>query len=93
MPASYANDKQKILVRLRKMEGQLKGIRKMVEEDKYCVDILNQLYSIIAGTQKVAAIIMKDHIQGCVMNAVTHNGHSDDYINELVEVVERYTRK
>ncbi len=90
---SYASDKERILLRLRKMEGQLKGIRKMVEQDKYCVDVLNQLYSIIAGTQKVAAIIMKDHIQGCVKDAITRNDRSDDYVNELVEVVERYTRK
>jgi DNA-binding FrmR family transcriptional regulator len=65
----------------------------MVEEDKYCVDVLNQLYSIIAGTQKVATIILRDHINGCVRNALTHNGHGDDYVNELVQVVERYTRK
>lgn len=90
---SYAGDKEKILLRLRKMEGQLKGIRRMVEQDKYCVDVLNQLYSIIAGTQKVATIIMRDHIQGCVKNAITRDDHSDDYVNELVEVVERYTKR
>ncbi|MBI4303237.1 MAG: metal-sensitive transcriptional regulator [Chloroflexi bacterium] len=90
---SYVSDKEKILLRLRKMEGQLKGIRRMVEEDKYCIDVLNQLYSIIAGTQKVAAIIMKDHIQGCVKDAINRNDHSDDYVNELVEVVERYTKR
>jgi len=90
---SYLSDKEKILLRLRKMEGQLKGIRKMVEQDKYCVDVLNQLYSIIAGTQKVAAIIMKDHIQGCVRDAINRNDHSDDYVNELLEVVERYTKR
>jgi CsoR family transcriptional regulator, copper-sensing transcriptional repressor len=91
--ASYTEDKEKILLRLRKMEGQLKGIQKMVEEDKYCVDVLNQLYSIIAGTQKVATIILRDHIQGCVRDAITRNSHGDDYVKELVEVVERYTRK
>ena len=90
---SYLRDKEKILLRLRKMEGQLKGIHKMVEEDKYCVDVLNQLSSVIAATQKVAAIIMKDHIKGCVKDAIIRNDHSDDYVNELVEVVERYTRR
>ena len=90
---SYLNDKENILLRLRKMEGQLKGIQKMVEQDKYCVDVLNQLNSIIAATQKVAAIIMKDHIKGCVKDAITRNDHSDDYINEPVEVVERFSRK
>ena len=90
---SYVRDKENILIRLRKMEGQFKGIQKMVEQDKYCVDVLNQLYSIIAGTQKVATIILKDHIQGCVKDAVTRNDRAEDYVNELVEVVERYTRK
>lgn len=90
---SYVSDKDKILIRLKKMEGQLRGIRRMVEQDKYCVDVLNQLYSIIAGTQKVAAIIMKDHIQGCVKDAIARNNNSEDYVNELVEVVERYTKR
>ena len=90
---SYVKDKQEILVRLRRMEGQLKGIQKMVEEDKYCVDVLNQLSSIIAATQKVAAIIMTDHIKGCVRDALTRNENSEEYVNELVSVVERFTRK
>ncbi|MDP2920156.1 MAG: metal-sensitive transcriptional regulator [Dehalococcoidia bacterium] len=91
--SSYEKDKREILVRLRRMEGQLKGIQKMVEEDKYCVDILNQLSSIIAATQKVSNIIMKDHIKGCVRNALATNQNSDEHVNELVEVVERFTRK
>jgi len=86
-------DKKEILVRLRRMEGQLKGIQKMVEEDKYCVEVLNQLSSIIAASQKVATIIMKDHIQGCVRDALTHNNHSDEHVNELISVIERFTKK
>jgi len=90
---SYTKDKQAILIRLRRMEGQLKGIQKMVEDDKYCVDVLNQLSSIIAATQKVATIIMRDHIKGCVRDALTRNENSDDYVNELIEVIERYTKR
>lgn len=89
---SYVKDRQEILVRLRRMEGQLKGIQKMVEEDRYCVDVLNQLSSIIAATQKVATIIMKDHIKGCVRDALTRNENSDEYVNELVSVVERFAK-
>ncbi|MDO8567196.1 MAG: metal-sensitive transcriptional regulator [Dehalococcoidales bacterium] len=91
--SSYASDREEILLRLRKMEGQLKGIHKMVEEDKYCVDVLNQLSSIIAAAQKVAAIILKDHIQGCVNDALARSERSEDYVKELVEVVERYAKK
>ena len=90
---SYLDDKERILLRLKKMEGQIRGISRMIENDKYCVDVLNQLSSVIAGTNKVAAIIMKDHIKGCVRDAIVRNDHSDEYVNELVEVVERYTRK
>ena len=74
------------------MEGQIKGIERMVEEDRYCVDVLNQLSSVIAASQKVAAIIMKDHIKGCVREALTRNEHSDEYINELVSVVEQFNK-
>ena len=88
---SYVKDKQDILVRLRRMEGQLKGIQRMIEEDKYCIDVLNQLSSIIAATQKVSAIILRDHIRGCVRDALGRNEHSDEYVNELVGVVERFT--
>jgi DNA-binding FrmR family transcriptional regulator len=90
---SYLKDKQEILVRLRRMEGQLKGIQRMIEQDKYCVDVLNQLSSVIAATQKVAAILLQDHIRGCVRDALSGDEHGDDYVNELVTVVERFIRK
>ena len=75
------------------MEGQIKGIRKMVENGEYCVDVLNQLSSIMGATQKVANIIMKDHIKGCVREALTKNEHSEEKVDELVSVVEKFTRK
>ncbi len=90
---SYSKNKKEILVRLRRMEGQLKGIQRMVDEGKYCVDVLNQLSSVIAATHKVSAIILKDHIRGCVRDALTRDEHGDDYVNELVAVVERFTGK
>jgi len=90
---SYAQDKQQILLRLRRMEGQLKGIQKMVEQDKYCVDVLNQLSSIIAATQKVATIIMTDHIKGCVREALTSGEKSEERVDELVGVVERFAKR
>ncbi len=90
---SYAKDKSAILARLRRIEGQLKGIQRMIEEDKYCVDVLYQLSSVSAATQKVAAIILQDHIRGCVRDALSRGDHGDDYVNELVTVIERFTKK
>ena len=91
--SSYMKDKQEVLVRLRRMEGQLKGIQRMVEEDKYCVDVLNQMSSIVAASHKVVAIIMKDHIQGCVREALTRDERSEDYIKELVAVIGKFTAR
>ncbi len=90
---SYVKDKREILVRLRRMEGQLKGIQQMVEEDRYCVDVLNQLSSVIAATQKVAAIILQDHIRGCVRDALTRDERSDELVDELVTVIGRFTSR
>ncbi len=90
---SYTEDTQDIVIRLRRMEGQLKGIRKMVENGEYCVDVLNQLSSIMAATQKVANIIMKDHIKGCVRDALTRNENSEEKVDELISVVEKFTKK
>jgi len=91
--ASYVKDKKEILLQLRRIEGQIKGIQRMVEMDKYCVDVLNQLSSVIAATQKVAAIVLRDHIQGCLRDALTRNEHSDEYMDELLTVIERFTFK
>ena len=65
----------------------------MVETDQYCVDVLNQLYSIISATEKLAGIILKNHIQGCVKDALVRSDRSEDYVNELISVVTRYARK
>jgi len=89
---SYVEDKQEILIRLRRMEGQLKGIQRMIEEDRYCVDVLSQLSSITAASRKVAVIMLRDHIRGCVRDALRRDDRSDDYVNELLTVVERATK-
>ena len=91
--SSYGNDKPGILARLRRMEGQLKGIQRMVEEDRYCVDVLNQLSSVIAATQRVAGIILQNHIRGCVNDALIRDEHGDGHIDELMTIIERFTRK
>jgi len=90
---SYTKDTKNVVVRLNRMEGQIRGIKKMVENGEYCVEVLNQLSSIMSATQKVANIIMKDHIKGCVRDALAKNEDSEEKVDELVEVVEKFTRK
>src|SRR5688500_16786370 len=85
---SYAHDKAKILARLRRMEGQVRGVQRMIDEDKYCVDVLTQISSIIAAARAIGLLVLEDHIRGCVMNA-----HDDEVmISELTDAIERFTR-
>lgn len=90
---SYAADKTKILNRLRRMEGQLRGIQKMVEEDQYCVDVLTQLSAVISAARGTGMVILEDHIRGCVMGTC-HHGHEsqEEILTELTEAIERFTR-
>lgn len=85
---SYRQDKDRILARLRRMEGQVRGVQRMVEEDKYCVDILTQLSSIIAAARGIGLVLLEDHIRGCVINAEDKEAS----IQELTEAIERFTK-
>lgn len=89
--SSYSADKEKILSRLKRIEGQLRGIQRMVKEDKYCVDILVQISSVLGATQRVGFIILDDHIKGCIRNALI-NGDGEASVQELIDVIERFAK-
>jgi len=89
--SSYEKDKQKIQQRLRRIEGQLRGIQKMIDEDKYCIDILTQLSSVIAATQKVGLVVLQDHINGCLKDALI-NKDGQVKIDEMIKVVDRFIK-
>jgi len=62
-------DKEKLRNRLRRIEGQVRGVQRMVEEEAYCVDILTQISSYIAASEKVASLVLRDHMEHCVREA------------------------
>ena len=90
---SYAKDKDKIQARLRRMEGQVRGVQRMVDEDQYCVDILTQLSAVIAAARQAGLLILDDHIRGCILGTCGH-GHEDqeEMLSELSGAIERFTR-
>jgi DNA-binding FrmR family transcriptional regulator len=90
---SYAHDKAKILARLRRMEGQVRGVQRMVEEDRYCIDVLTQLSAVIAAARQTGLLVLEDHVRGCVLGTCRH-GHEDqeEIVEELTEAIERFTR-
>ncbi|MCL4367982.1 MAG: metal-sensitive transcriptional regulator [Actinobacteria bacterium] len=90
--ASYVHDKAKLLARLRRIEGQVRGLQKMIDEEQYCVDVLTQVSSVNAALQKVGMIVLEDHIQGCVRTAIAQGDDGNRAVTELIDVVERFAK-
>lgn len=85
---------EKELVRLRRIEGQIRGVQKMIEEKRYCVDILTQLASIVGAIKGVEENILERHLKGCVYQSFT-KGNKDDKaqkVNEVIEVLKKFRR-
>ena len=74
------------LPRLNRIEGQVKGIKKMIEEKRYCVDILTQLKAVGSALKKVEHNVLKDHVQGCLKSAIK-SGNELDIQNKLDEIM------
>ncbi len=85
---SYTKDKPQLIRRLRRIEGQVRGIARMVEREEYCVDILQQTAALRAAIDAVALLILEDHISGCVRTAA-EQGEVDAYVDEVLDVVRR----
>ena len=87
----YAEDKEKVLVGLRRIEGQVRGLAKMVEEDRYCIDVLTQVAAVRAALERVSLILLEDHIGHCVADAI-QSGDATEKVKELSAAVERMVR-
>ncbi|WDP92201.1 MAG: metal-sensitive transcriptional regulator [Desulfobacter sp.] len=84
--------KKEASARLKRIEGQVRGIAKMVDNEKYCIDIINQITAAEKALNGVAKIIMKRHVESCVTTAI-QQGQGQEKINELIETVYKYSKK
>ena len=85
---SYSKDKSQLVRRLARIEGQVRGITRMIEREEYCVDILQQTSALRAAVDSLAVLVLEDHVQGCVRTAA-EQGNADKYVEEVVDVVRR----
>ena len=85
---SYSRDKAQLVRRLSRIEGQVRGIARMIEREEYCVDILQQTAALRAALDAVSILILEDHVQGCVRTAA-ERGEADKYVDEIIDVVRR----
>jgi DNA-binding FrmR family transcriptional regulator len=80
------------IARLRRIEGQIRGVQRMIEEERYCIDILNQLQAVEAALKRVEANILRKHLQGCVSAAVRTGSEreQDAKLDEIVKLLFRF---
>jgi DNA-binding FrmR family transcriptional regulator len=90
-PSVVQPDKAALLKRLNRIEGQVRGVAKMVEEDRYCVDILTQIAAIQAALDALAMRLLASHTNGCVRSAI-RSGDGDAAVDELMDLVRRFAR-
>ncbi|HET9442346.1 MAG TPA: metal-sensitive transcriptional regulator [Acidimicrobiales bacterium] len=86
----YDMSKDELLKRLRRVEGQVRGVAQMVEQDRYCIDVLTQISAATKALQSVAVGMFDDHLRHCVVDAVAAGGReADEKLNEATAAVER----
>ncbi len=89
---SYTEDKPALLTRMRKIEGQAKGIQQMIESDRYCIDIVQQLSALSSATDEVSLRILESHIEGCVTEAI-RSEQGEGHIRELMTTIRKAMKR
>ena len=85
---AYTKDRGELLNRLSRIEGQVRGIARLVADEAYCLDILQQVEAMTAAADSVALLLLEDHIDGCLAHAI-ETGQGEPYVTEVMTVVRR----
>jgi DNA-binding FrmR family transcriptional regulator len=85
---SYTKDRQELLNRLRRIEGQARGLQRLVDEEAYCLDLLQQVQALTAAADQVGLLLLEDHISGRLTHAI-EAGEGQPYVDEVLAAVRR----
>jgi len=90
----YTPHKAQLLKRLARIEGQVRGIARMIEDDRYCIDVLTQLSAVETAVEAVAMKVLEDHVEHCVAGALASGdkAQADEKSRELLEAVQRFAK-
>jgi CsoR family transcriptional regulator, copper-sensing transcriptional repressor len=89
----YTDNRDQILLRLRRIEGQVRGVHRMVEQDTYCIDVLTQVSAATRALESVALLLLDDHLSHCVAHAVAEGGEvADEKLKEASAAIARLVR-
>ncbi|MGM0445525.1 MAG: metal-sensitive transcriptional regulator [Bacillota bacterium] len=93
MNSICGKEKNDLLVRLKRIEGQVRGLQRMINEEKYCVDILTQVVAVRGALKQVGLKVLEDHIHGCVQTVMQGDDEekNQEIINELMNVMAKFT--
>jgi CsoR family transcriptional regulator, copper-sensing transcriptional repressor len=85
---AYTKDRRLLMNRLKRIEGQARGLQRLVGEEAYCLDVLQQVEALTAAADQVALLLLEDHIEGCLTHAV-QTGQGQPYVDEVMTLVRR----
>ena len=90
--ALCGEDHPKLIARINRIEGQVRGLKKMVEEDRDCLQVLKQIAAASGALRSLGAVILEDHLKGCVANAIQTQDNESELISEVVEIFNKFSK-
>jgi DNA-binding FrmR family transcriptional regulator len=90
--ALCGDDHPKLIARINRIEGQVRGLKKMVEEDRDCLQVLKQIAAASGALRSLGSVILEDHLKGCVATAIQTQGNESELISEVVEIFNKFSK-
>ncbi len=90
--ALCGEDHGKLIARINRIEGQVRGLKKMVEQDRDCLQVLKQVAAASGALRSLGAVILEDHLKGCVATAIKTQDHEDELIDQVVELFNKFSK-
>lgn len=90
--ALCGEDHAKVIARINRIEGQVRGLRKMVVNDRDCLQVLKQIAAASGALRSLGSVILEDHLKGCVATAIQTNGNDSKLITEVVEIFNKFSK-
>jgi DNA-binding FrmR family transcriptional regulator len=86
------DDHPKLIARINRIEGQIRGLKKMVETDRECLQVLKQIAAASGALRSLGSVILEDHLKGCVATAIQAQDNESELISEVVEIFNKFSK-
>jgi DNA-binding FrmR family transcriptional regulator len=90
--ALCGDDHSKVIARINRIEGQIRGLKKMVEEDRYCLEVIDQIYAASGALKSLGLVILEDHLKGCVTESIRSSENQDELIGQVIGIFNKFTK-